>query len=78
MNMASRDEIQEITSRALFDNAYRLRLLENPKKAAGELNIKLSRKEITYIKSLDPDEIQRIAVEVQQLTHTASGAVYWA
>lgn len=75
--MATREEIQKITSHAIFDNAYRSRLLAAPQKAAGELNIKLSRKEVKYIKSLDPDELQKIAVEVQSITHTDIGAVHW-
>jgi hypothetical protein len=75
--MASRDEIQTIASRAIFDNAYRSRLLANPKAAAAELAIKLTRKEIKYVQSLDPAEIQRVAVEVQGLTKTMPGAVLW-
>ncbi len=75
--MASQTEIQEITSRAIFDNAYRLRLLDDPKKAADELNIKLTRKEIKYIKSLDPDEVQRLAVQVQNISRTTPGAIFW-
>jgi hypothetical protein len=75
--MASQDEIRTITSRAIFDNLYRSRLLAAPQKAAGELNIKLTRKEIKYIKSLDPDQLEQIANDVQFLTHTESGALHW-
>ncbi len=75
--MASRDEIETSASRAIFDNAYRSRLLANPKAAAAELKIKLTRKEIKYVQSLDPDEVQRIAVEVQEITKTLQGAVLW-
>lgn len=75
--MASRDEIQAITAQAIFDNGFRSRLLAAPQKAAGELKIKLTRKEVKYIKSLDPDELQRLAVEIQSLTHSSTGALHW-
>lgn len=75
--MATREEIEAITSRAIFDNAYRSRLLATPKKAAEELNIKLTRKEIQYIKGLDPKEVQRIAVDVQSITQTLPVATHW-
>ncbi|MCC7165780.1 MAG: hypothetical protein IT331_25000 [Anaerolineae bacterium] len=74
---ATQEELQAITSRAIFDNAYRIRLLASPKKAAEELNIKLSRKEIKYVKSLDPEEIHKLAARVQDLTHTIPTAVHW-
>jgi hypothetical protein len=76
--MATQDELQAITSRAIFDNAYRSRLLSSPKKAAEELKIKLSRKEIKYIKSLDEEEIDSLAAQIQDITHTTPSAVHWA
>lgn len=76
--MASQQEIQTITSRAIFDNAYRLRLLQKPQAAAQELDIKLTRKEVKYIKSLDPDKLQRLATEVQNISHTEKSALMWA
>lgn len=74
---ATQEQLQAITTRALFDNAYRLRLLSSPKKAAEELGIKLSRKEVKYVRSLDPDEIHKLAAQVQDITHTLPTAVHW-
>lgn len=76
--MATRSQIQKITSKAIFDNAFRQRLLSSPKKAAQELEITLSKNEIEYIKGLDPDQIQTLAIEIQQMTHTDSGITHWA
>jgi hypothetical protein len=76
--MASRSQIQKITSKAIFDNAYRQRLIKSPKKAAEELKISLTKSEIDYIKSLNPEEINRIAADVQYMTHTEEGVTHWA
>lgn len=75
--MATRSQIQKITSKAIFDNAFRLRLLKSPKKAAAELKITLTKKEIEYIKSLNPEDIHSVASQVQILTKTESGATHW-
>jgi hypothetical protein len=75
--MATRNEIQALTGKALFDNGFRQRLIKSPKKAAAELKIELTRQEIKYIKSLDQNQIEQIARDVQVLTHTESGAVHW-
>lgn len=76
--MATQTEIQTITTQAIFDNAFRARLLKSPKKAAAELKITLTAKEAKYIKSLDPAELDAVAKEVRQLTHTDSGLTHWA
>lgn len=76
--MATSSQIQKLTSKAIFDNAFRYRFLSSPKKAAEELKITLNKKEIDYIKSLDPDQIQTLAIEIQQMTHTESNATHWA
>jgi hypothetical protein len=52
--------------------------LKSPKKAAEEMNITLTRSEVDYIKSLDPDQVNSIAAEVQVMTRTESGAMRWA
>ena len=55
--MATQTEIQTITSRALFDNAYRYRLLENPKKAAEELSIKLTGRKLNTLNRWTPRKL---------------------
>lgn len=76
--MATTSQIQKLTSKAIFDNAFRHRFLSSPKKAAMELKIELTKNEISYIKSLDPDQIQALAIEIQQMTHTESSTTHWA
>lgn len=75
--MASRAQIQKLTSKAIFDNGFRYRFLHNPKKAAAELKITLTKDEVAYIKSLNGDELNTLAASVQYITHTESGAVHW-
>lgn len=76
--MATRSQIQKITSKAIFDNAYRQRLLKSPKRAAAELKITLTTEEVEYIKALNPDEIQELAAQIQDLTKTKPGITHWA
>ncbi len=76
--MATTKQIQTLTTRVIFDNAFRARFLESPKKAAAELEIKLTRQELAYLKTLSPEEINQIARQVQQLTHMESGLTHWA
>lgn len=75
--MATQKQIQTITTHAIFDNAFRTRLLANPKKAAAELKITLTGDEAKYIKSLDSAELDQLALQVRQVTHTESGVTHW-
>ena len=60
-------ERARLVGRALLDNEFRSRLLEDPEKAARSLHIKLLPREIAGIKRLDPQTLAEVSGQVQQM-----------
>ena len=60
-------ERARLVGRALLDNEFRSRLLEDPEKAARSLRITLLPREITGIQGLDPQTLAEVSQQVQKL-----------
>jgi hypothetical protein len=60
-------ERARLVGRALLDDEFRSRLLEDPQKAARSLRIKLSPVEAVGVRRLDPQTLTEVAQQVQQL-----------
>jgi hypothetical protein len=60
-------ERARLVGRALLDDEFRSRLLEDPEQAARSLRIKLLPREITGIKQLDPQTLTEVSRQVQKM-----------
>jgi len=60
-------ERARLVGRALLDNEFRSRLLEDPEKAARSLRITLLPREIAGIHRLDPETLAEVSQQVQKL-----------
>jgi hypothetical protein len=60
-------ERARLVGRALLDDEFRSKLLEDPQKAAHSLRITISPAEAAAIQRLDPETLDKVSQEVQQL-----------
>jgi hypothetical protein len=60
-------ERARLVGRALLDDEFRSRLLEDPAQAARSLRITLLPRETTGIQQLDPQKLAEIAQQVQRM-----------
>jgi hypothetical protein len=60
-------ERARLVGRALLDDEFRSRLLEDPQQAARSLRIKLSPIEAAGIQRLDPQTLDELALQVQRM-----------
>jgi hypothetical protein len=60
-------ERARLVGRALLDDEFRSRLLEDPQKAARSLRIKIGPREVAGIRRLDPKEVDEVSKQVQQM-----------
>jgi hypothetical protein len=60
-------ERARLVGRALLDDEFRSRLLEDPQKAARSLRIKMSPMEAAAIQRLEPKTLDKVSQQVQNL-----------
>jgi hypothetical protein len=60
-------ESARLVGRALLDDEFRSKLLEDPQKAARSLRITLSPMEAAGIRRLDPKTLEQVSEQVQKL-----------
>ena len=60
-------ERARLAGRALLDDEFRSRLLEDPEQTARSLRITLLPKEITGIQRLDPQTLAEVSPQVQKM-----------
>jgi hypothetical protein len=63
--MASDEEIDRLVEKALIDDDFRHRLLDDPRSTAKTLDIRLTDDQVTHIKGIDPKEADRVAEDFQ-------------
>ncbi len=63
--MATVTEMEMLAGKAMYEARFRRDLFADPYRAAKELGITLDESQVEYIRQLNPDEVDRVATQVQ-------------
>ena len=62
--MTTQDELRTIAGKALADTAFRAKLLADPEAAVKEAGIELTSEQLTALKEMDKEELERGLTEL--------------
>ncbi len=65
--MATQAQMERLIGKALFDDEFRLLLLENPEKAARQMRYRLDGAQVARIRSLDPKSLDALADDFDRI-----------
>lgn len=64
--MATQAQMDRLVGKALFDDDFRRRLIEDPEKAVRSLRYRLDPAQAGRIRSLDPMALEQVAAEFRE------------
>lgn len=76
--MASQNDIQEIISEAVTNEAFRQQLLEDPQAAVEAAGYSLTEEQLTELGNFNSDQLEELIVDVEERTSKGVGVeVSW-